>query len=73
MYQIQAIDIERVYANNFIVQKIRSLDAIAKLLEKIFEMLKKNFVHLGLKKKKSKKLRTSPKKYVKAISFTICS
>ena len=37
-------------------QKIRLLNASAKSSEKISDMLKKDFVHLGLDKKESKEL-----------------
>ncbi len=39
------------------MQKIRSLDAMAKLSKKISEMLKKDLIYLGLEKKESKKLQ----------------
>lgn len=57
--------------NNLIAQKIRSLDAIAKLLKKISKILKNNFIYLNLEKKESKELQTNPDRYIKAISFTI--
>lgn len=72
MYQIQAVDTQKACAYDLIVQKIRSLDGMAKLSEEIFEILKKDFVHLGLKKKESKELRASLEGYIKAVSFTIC-
>ncbi len=53
------------------MQKIRSLDAMAKSSEEISEMLKKNFIHLGLEKKESKDLRANLDGYIKAVSFTI--
>ncbi len=53
------------------MQKIRSLDAMAKSSEKISGMLKKDFVHLGLEKKESKDLRANLDGYIKAVSFTI--
>lgn len=56
MYQIQSIDTQRACNNNLVRQKIRSLDAMAKSLEKISEMLKKDFVYLYLEKKELKDL-----------------
>lgn len=50
--QIQAIDIQKTYTNKLVAQKIRFLNAIAKLLEKIFKIFKKDFIYLNLKKKK---------------------
>ncbi len=44
---------------------------MAKLLEKISEMLKKNFVYLGLEKKELKELQTNLDNHIKAVSFTI--
>lgn len=44
---------------------------MAKLSKKIFELLKKDFIHLGLEKKKLKELQANLKRYIKAISFTI--
>lgn len=46
-----AIDTQKACANNLVAQKIRSLNAMTQSLEKISKILKKNFVHLGLKKK----------------------
>ena len=71
VYQIQAVDKQRACVNNIVAQKIRSLNAITKLSEEIFEMLKKDFIYLSLEKKESKKLRASPKGYIKAVSFII--
>lgn len=53
------------------MQKIRLLNAIAKLSKEIFEMVQKNLVHLGLTKKESNKLWANLDKYIKAVSFTI--
>ncbi len=52
-------------------QKIRSLDAMAKLSKEISGMLKKDFVHLSLEKKESKELRANLDGYGKTVSFTI--
>ena len=71
MYQIQAVDTQRVCVNNLVAQKFRSLDAMAKLSEKISAILKKDFVHLGLEKKESKELQASLVGYIKVVSFTI--
>lgn len=62
----------KTYANDLVGQKIRLLNASAKFLEKISDMLKKNFIHLGLDKKKIKKFRACFDKFIKMISFTIC-
>lgn len=56
---------------NLVSQKIRLLNVLAKLLEKISNMFKKDFVYLGLNKKSIKKLRVSLDKYIKAINFII--
>ena len=40
-------------------------------LEEISDILKKNFVHLGLNKKKAKKLQAGLNRFIKAVSFTI--
>lgn len=45
---------------------------MAKLSEEISEMVKKNFIHLGFKKKMLKSLQASLKKYIKAVDFSIC-
>ncbi len=62
---------QKACANNFVAQKIRSLEAMVKLSEKISEILKKNFVHLGLKKKESKELQANLDEYIKAVTFNI--
>ena len=43
-------------AVDLVAQKIRSLDASAKSVEEISNMLKKDVVHLGLNKKSAKEL-----------------
>lgn len=63
---------QRAFANNFVIQKIRLLDVMAKLSKEIFAMLKKDFVYLSLEKKAIKELQASLNKYIKAVSFTIC-
>ena len=60
-------------AADLVAQKIRSLDASAKSVEEISNMLKKDVVHLGLNKKSAKELRAALDRYVKAVSFTIHS
>lgn len=62
----------RTCANNLVVQKIRLLNAIVKSSEEISEILKKDFICLGLEIKESKKLQASLDGYIKATSFTIC-
>ena len=47
-------------------------NVLAMYLEKISDMLKKNFVYLGLDKKDIKKLRAGFDKFIKIITFTIC-
>ena len=59
------------YAADLVAQKIRSLNASAKSTEEISNMLKKNFVHLGLNKKNTKELQAALDGYIKAVSFTI--
>ena len=49
--QIQNLETERACTNYLIVQKIRAFNAMAKSSEEISVMLRKDFVHLGLKKK----------------------
>lgn len=44
MYYIQGVNIQKFYINNLVMQKIKSLDVIAKLFGKISEMRKKNFI-----------------------------
>lgn len=44
----------KTYANNFISQKIRLLNMLAKSSKKISDILKKNLIHLGIDKKKLK-------------------
>lgn len=61
-----------IYIADLVSQKIRLLNALVKLLEEISNMLKKNFIHLGLNKKNIKKLRAGLDKYIKTVSFTIC-
>ena len=56
---------------DLVAQKIRSLNASAKSVEEISNMLKKNVVHLGLNKKSAKELQAALDGYVKAVSFTI--
>ena len=58
------------YAADLVTQKIRLLDALAKSVEEISNMLKKNIVYLGLNKKSTKELRAALDGYLKAISFT---
>lgn len=58
-------------AKDLVAQKIRLLDTSAKFLEESSNMLKKDFIHLGLNKKSAKELRTGLNKYIKAVSFTI--
>ncbi len=71
VYQIQNLETQRAYTNNFVAQKIRSLDVMAKSSEEISRMLKKDFVHLRLEKKESKELRANLDMYIKAVNFTI--
>ncbi len=71
VYQIQNLETQKTCANNLVVHKIRSLNAMAKSSEEISEMLKKDFVYLGLEKKESKELRANLNGYIKAISFII--
>lgn len=47
---------QKVCTNDFITQKIRSLNVMAKLLEKKTEILKKDFVYPDLEKKELKEL-----------------
>lgn len=61
----------KICTNNYLIQKIKSLNTIAQLSEKISEIPKKNFIYLSLKTKELKKLQASLKKYIKAIIFTI--
>ena len=56
---------------DLVAQKIRSLDASAKSVEEISNMLKKDVVHLSLNKKSAKELQAALDGYVKAVSFTI--
>lgn len=56
---------------NFVLHKMRLLDVLARLLENISNMLKKDFIYLGLEKKKSKKVQASLNIYIKTVSFII--
>lgn len=55
----------------FCCTKIRSLDTNVKSVKKIFEMVKKDFIYLGLKKKEAKELQANLDRYIKTISFII--
>ena len=68
VYQIQNLETRKACANDLVGQKIRSLNASAKCSEEISDMLKKDFVHLGLDKKESKELRAGLDGYIKAVS-----
>lgn len=61
----------RASTTNLVAQKIRLLNALAKSVKEIFNMLQKDLIYLGLNKKNSKKLRAAFDGYIKAISFTI--
>ena len=56
---------------DLVAQKIRSLDASAKSVEEISNMLKKDVVYLDLNKKNAKELRAALDGYVKTVSFII--
>lgn len=56
---------------DLVAQKIRSLDALAKSVAKVSNMLKKDFVHLSLNKKNPKELQAALNGYIKTVSFTI--
>ena len=56
---------------DLVAQKIRLLNTLAKSLEEISNMLKKDFVHLGLNRKSTKKLQACLDGYIKAISFAL--
>ena len=71
VYSIENIVTRGTCVANLVAQKIRSLDVSAKSVEEISNMLKKDFVHLGLNKKNAKELRAALDGYIKAVSFTI--
>ena len=71
VYQIQNLETQKACANDLVGQKIRSLNASAKSSEQISDMFKKDFVHLGLDKKESKKLRAGLNNYIKAVSVVL--
>ena len=71
IYGIANIVMHSVCAIDLVAKKIRLLNALAKFLEEISNMLKKDFVYLGLNKKSTKKLRASLDRYIKAVSFII--
>ena len=58
-------------AADLIAKKIRLLDTLAKSVEEISNMLKKDIVHLDLNKKSAKELQAALNGYVKTVSFTI--
>lgn len=62
---------QKTCTNTLIAEKTRLSDGMAKLLEKISEILEKNFVKQALKKKDLKKLQAGPYRYIKTISFSI--
>ena len=63
--------IYNTYAANLVFQKKNLLNILAKSLEKISNILKKNFLYFGLNKKNIRKLQIGFKKYIKVVSFTI--
>ena len=71
VYSIENIMMQSACAIDLVAQKIRSLDASTKSLEEISNILKKDFIHLGLNKKSAKELQTGLDGYIKAISFTV--
>ena len=71
IYGIEDIVTCRACAADLVAQKTRLLDASAKSVEEISNMLKKDVVHLCLNKKSAKELRVALDGYVKAVSFTI--
>ena len=71
VYQIQNLETQKACANNLVGQKIRSLNALAKSSEEILDMFKKDFVYLGLDKKKSKELRAGLDGYIKVVSVAL--
>ena len=68
VYQIQNLETPKAFANDLVGQKIRSLNALAMSSEEISDILKKDFVHLGLDKKETKELRAGLNGYIKAVS-----
>ncbi len=56
VYQIHNVETRRAYAVDLVSQKIRALNAVTKSAAEISNMLKKDFVHLGLDKKESSAL-----------------
>ena len=71
VYKIQNLETRKTYANDLVGQKIRSLNALAKSLEEILNMLKKDFVHLSLDKKETKELQAGFDGYIKAVSVIL--
>ena len=71
VYQIQNLETRKACANDFVGQKIRSLNASAMSSEEISDMLKKDFVHLGLDKKETKELRAGLDGYIKAATVVL--
>ena len=71
VYQIQNLETRKTCANNLVGQKIRLLNALAMFLEKISDMLKKDFIYLGLDKKEIKELRAGLNGYIKAVSVVL--
>ena len=72
VYQIQNLNTQKAYANALVGEKIRLLNVLVKSSEQIFDMLKKNFIHLGLDKKEMKKFRAYFDRFIKMVSFPIC-
>ena len=67
VYQIQNLETQKTCANALVDQKIRLLNALAMSSEEISDMLKKDFVYLGLDKKETMKLRAGLDGYIKAV------
>lgn len=60
----------KVCTIDVVQQKIRSLDVIAKDVERILRLLKKNFSHISLDKKEFTTLRANLDGYIKVISYS---
>ena len=59
----------KAYSINLIQQKIRSLNAEAKMAKEISDLIKKNYVYLRLEKKDATALQDSLAGYIKAICY----
>lgn len=69
VYQFPHLETRKPYCINFVSEKIRLLNAETKTVEKILDLLKKDFVHLRLKKKNASVFGDSLAGFIIAICY----